>query len=122
MMAVTSAWNTGQPVSSTRFWPRPMISPSLTITAPNGPPQPFSTELDREPRGFFHEFALLGGRRRRCRRGFGRRSLHSGRRGDAGCGHHRGAGEERAPFGIRQRFANKSLHGTSSGKRRSAST
>ena len=43
MMAVTSAWNTGHPVSSTRFWPRPMISPSLTITAPNGPPQPFST-------------------------------------------------------------------------------
>ena len=68
MMAVTSAWNTGQPVSSTRFWPRPMISPSLTITAPNGPPQPLSTELDGEPRRFLHELALVrfqGCRRRR---------------------------------------------------------
>jgi hypothetical protein len=44
MMAVTSAWYSGQPVSSTRFCPRPMISPSLTITAPNGQPQPFSTD------------------------------------------------------------------------------
>src|SRR5215470_10595683 len=44
MIAVISAWNTGHPVSRTRFCPRPMISPSLTITAPNGPPQPFSTD------------------------------------------------------------------------------
>src|SRR5436190_16911653 len=44
MIAVISAWNTGQPVSNTRFCPRPIISPSLTITAPNGPPQPFSTD------------------------------------------------------------------------------
>src|SRR5215472_16759455 len=44
MIAAISAWNTGHPVSRTRFCPRPMISPSLTITAPNGPPQPFSTD------------------------------------------------------------------------------
>src|SRR5262245_41766320 len=43
-LELISAWNTGHPVSSTRFCPRPMISPSLTITAPNGPPQPFSTD------------------------------------------------------------------------------
>src|SRR5712675_3408613 len=44
MMAVTSAWKTGIPVRRTRFWPRPMILPSLTMTAPNGPPHPFSTD------------------------------------------------------------------------------
>src|SRR5882757_1200179 len=34
----------GIPVIRTRFWPRPMILPSLTTTAPNGPPHPFSTD------------------------------------------------------------------------------
>src|SRR6266404_5718138 len=32
----------GIPVIRTRFWHRPMILPSLTMPAPNGPPHPFS--------------------------------------------------------------------------------
>ena len=43
-MASTSAWAVGSPVSRTRFWPRATISPSLVMTAPNGPPQLLSTD------------------------------------------------------------------------------
>jgi hypothetical protein len=61
LMASISPWAVGPLVAITRFQPSPMMSPSLTITVPKGPPSPawaLVTQLDRAQHGAFRKLLV----------------------------------------------------------------
>jgi len=57
-IAVISAWAVGSFCENTRFPPLPIILPSITITAPNGPPILFLTDENASSKATLIYFSL----------------------------------------------------------------